>query len=501
MVAAAPRGNSIDAQLAQLAMTFEAVKNNVARAEAHQSKSTDLLHDALAEVYDFGLTLFKLPSGRGSTSTQKFLEAAGVTFTARHRTNPFLGLVKLAFPARSDSSISQYSTVLRYANQRKQTAHGFRNDLGSQGIKNLLNEAMDALNSVGRANNEKAKAGRIKRAETFALSLPRSAAVALPDGKSAPEGFAVVLARISSDNQAEIVDVLLSERQAVDPYLLRYDQNASATSHLYDAPLYRFFRAVDLLWGAAGRKGSALLLINEMDAGRDVCRVQIVSSERSFPGGTVSIDGHQGRLPTGKPFLLTGADAAVFCSSFTQHRDWQLDDQGELTADGLDNAITLDALPVKHDLRVALPSSNGSSIRIGLEELDGFCDYVRARREEHGRQNKPRKQKKEFSALIRLEEHAGRLIARLPTSLATYDLGEAAPGTAVSEPTFLLSDLEALLAAANRHDLALVGDLLDGDVSDAGLDLRGELDGDAVALMIPARIDRAYQLITEALKI
>lgn len=236
--------NSLSAQIDQLNRAFQAVEATGKKFETLERKASAILYSALHQVYDFGENLLALKSQPGTNIIREFFLNNDVAYNSKTQANPYIGLVKLAFRAGNASSHSQYATVLGYAASLQIAAADFPAWLNERKIEGWRTAALDAQNSNARNIRNQGRLTKVQNAVAVMDAKPASALVSLPAGVQAPEGYALVLARIDANNGAQIVEVVHSSAEKVEPILLGLVDGPTAVS---TEPLAPFFRAIDLI--------------------------------------------------------------------------------------------------------------------------------------------------------------------------------------------------------------------------------------------------------------
>ena len=117
--------NSADSQVVEAASLFQAVERAARDYEQHQGHSTELLHTALTELFEFGERLRKQPTEPDRALVEEFVLSKGLRWNKATRRNPYIAFVKLAF-AQSPSSQSQYAAVLLYASDTRVPPRAFK---------------------------------------------------------------------------------------------------------------------------------------------------------------------------------------------------------------------------------------------------------------------------------------------------------------------------------------------------------------------------------------
>ncbi len=494
--------NSLKGQLAELDKEFKHVEATAKSFEALEGKATAVLHNALHQVYEFGEALLTIQQQAGSKLAREFLLNHKIAYNSRTQDNLYIGLLKLAFRAKgNDSSRSQYATVLGYAALLRIAPADFPKWLAEKGIERRRSEALDAQNSQGRASRNQGRQTKIQNAFATLMAKPASASVALPAGVEAPKGFALVLAKIDGSNSAQIVEVIHSDPAKVDPILLSLVDAPVVASNEKLAP---FFRAIDLIINttpdAPQGKPRNLLIRNQTKRGKDTAIIEAVSEAYSFPGASMTLEGHVGDLPVDKPFLIDAGDARYVSDQCDKLTNWTLDKSGALIADTMPRPILLTEITDAAAYRVAqalpCPEKPLQAPASAFKEVEG---YIARERLENKQKNLKRSEPKAFPASVGLSIQDTKLSIRLPNSVLFAGLGETSAETDFGDKTIAVNDIEAVASTLARHDVDATGWIMDGDVDDAALVLEVHFDNDLLRIVMPTRTGSDYNQVCEAL--
>jgi hypothetical protein len=504
--------NSLDTQVDQLTKSFAAVQKAGSLFEGQERRTRDLLFAALTDVYEFGEAIYAIKPAPGTSLFREFLVKMSektkieVLFNKKCRENPYIGLVKLAFPSSSASSQSQYATVLDFAHSEKLDPADFKEWIEA-GIETRRDEALEAKGSRQRQIANQARTAQIANAETVLKAMPASASVALPAGISMPDGFAgfaLVLAKIDGSNNASIVQMVHTEAEKVDPVLLRLvDPKANDRS---DEALVSFFRAVDLILSTTpdetAGKSRDLLIRNEANHGRQRAVVQAISEANSFPGAAMDLEGHIEGLPVDVPFVLRADDARQLLALLNNYSGWKFDETGLLTATGLANPVHLDRIETAGSFRVANPGQNdGKGLAITHDEFNEVFAYIQREREAHADKRGKSKEKRVFPAVMDLSIDGTRLVGKLPTSLLSVTIAETNAETDLDDTSVTVADLEALAGAMKLYEADADGWLLDvpKGVDNAAIVVEAYVKNDRLRVVLPTKTGSSYNQVCEAL--
>lgn len=496
--------NSLAGQIDQLNQQFEGVEATAKSFEIMDRKARDILFNALTEVYEFGEALFTLNAPAGVNIVREFFVSRKIPYNSRAQANPYIGLVKLAFPATGDSSRSQYATVLNYASSLPIDADAFHDWLSEdkKGIEGRRSEALDAQASGGRAKHNQRQQTRVTFARNTLASKPASDAVALPAGIVAPEGFALVLAKVDDSNNVQIVEVVHSDPAKVDPILLNLVEQPATLSSESLAP---FFRAVELILNTTPGKTKGcdrhILVRNMRERGEPIAIVEAVSEAYSFPGATMTLKGHVGSLAEDGAFLLDASDARHIIDQSEKLSNWTLDAEGILSADGMKKPLQLTQLTDAGSLRVteALPCPD-KPLRTLSSTLGDVVGYIEHERADMKRKNASAKQPRAFPTAVSLSIQDTRLSIKLPHSLRVANLAETSAEAEFDDVTLAVDDIEAVARTLSKQDIEASGWIMDSpEMDDAALVLEMHFDNDLFRIVMPTRTGSDYNQVCKAL--
>lgn len=493
--------NSAESQLAEATSLFEAVERAARDYEHHQGHSDDLLRSAIAELYSFGEMLQSQASEPGTSLVEEFIKSRGARWNAAARRRPYIALVKLAFP-RSASSQSQYAAVLSYASNSRVEPSAFDQWLQEGGgIKGRYPEAADYFGSATRQRNSQARTSRIKAGKQKLLERDHSVAIALPTGVSAPEGFALVLAKVEADGKAAIIDVIETAETELEPIFLRYaPSKATAKSILASEALGQMYRAIDLVLGCTGDAVQGverqILVFNTLDRGRPVCRIEAISEAYTYAWAGMVLSNHLDGLPTGIPFILPRDDAAYFRSEFANHTGWTIraDERPRIEADQLRTPIELRMFEPTVRYRTSQPPA-GHRKPFSATHSDQLQvqQFLRDRRADHERLNARRKEQQVFPSALKIQSQGGKLeiaLPKLPT--LTSILGTSSPDRDLSHLELDMGDVERAIGALAPYETTVDGSFVDFEVDDAALCFQAHFDDDVLTVVLPTKSGTDY---------
>jgi len=492
--------NSADSQLAEVDRHFQAVERFAREYERHQGRSNDLLRSALTELYTFGEMLRTQATEPGRSLVQEFVRSKGLPWNAVTQRNPYNALVKLAFK-QSASSQSQYAAVLSYASDCRIEPLVFGSWLqDGGGIKGRYPEAAEHYGSARKQRNSQERASRLKIAEGLLSSREHSRPVALPRGVTADAGFALVLAKIDGGGNAVIIDVVQAERAALEPVLLGYaPTKATAKAALAAEPLGHLYRAIDLVLGCTDDKTGGnvrhVLLVNALDRGRPICRVEALSEAYTYTWAGMALSGHLHGLPPGIPFVLRCNDAAFFRRDFPNHDEWTVssDPIPRIHNSRREYSLQLHPLDPQGSYRVGcVPVRRHKPVSATYESQQAVLRFLNDRKLEHDRRRVRMKEKQPFPPTLTIQSISGELKLGLPSMLAaSVTFGESSPDRDLGERELATGELADVLRALAPYETPLEGTFIDTDVTDAALNLRAWFDDDLLNVVVPTRSGKA----------
>lgn len=479
--------NSADAQLTQIKDLFRVVKTMANEADKLETRAKHKLYDALEAAYDFGCKLIDATPEPGKSLIKDFFEANGKKYARPIQLNPFLGIVQLAFPDRGGSSHSQYAVILRHARVEGDSPAAFRKALDSSGIEGLRSAALDYFGSAGRANADTARNARLQRADDKLKAMTTSAAVALPQGIVAPEGYALVLARIDGSNNAAIIDVI-EDGDKLTPTLLKYDDTKRDKVGGVLAPLYEAVNLIHAVWSKAD-----ILVCNTSRDGTDICVVQAVSKTYQFPGAIVRLFGHLPKLNRDERWLLSSGDASIFIANYAAHDNWSLAQDGTINADNLTHPLVMKVLDKPEGWRVAIEQRNNDKpLAFTADSQSEFVKWLEQERNDNARQNKNRAQQQSLPKRFTMDVHAGQFTLKMAKRVRSFVVGGSSPDRDMTDRQFAVSDVEGLVNAVLPLETDLHGWFIDNEADDAGLVLEGYIDDHQFSITLPTMVGLDY---------
>lgn len=503
MSAAPALSSNLKPQLANWSKLFEAVTQAVTATDKAEKGWHQALYSALNELYEFRK---KLAPNADTENIQVFVESRDMKWGAIQKRNPFIPLVKIAFPNASDTQTSKYGSVLNFAWQQD-IAGTFKDWINEidKGLEKRYQEALSASTSVNSTGRSDAKSELLKDAVDNLTKHALSDAVSLKEPVGISNGFATILVRVLGDQEVQIVKVLEKDQDKINPILQRFGNKAKAARKtLEKRKLFRLFRAIELVHRIASKPtGDNLryIIIDSLADGRkSVLKVKAVASMRTFAGAEARIVGHSMPLPAGSSFAIDTNDIDMFVESFLSE-DWSFSGDEKtgfsLVCENEEKATILlqpvssiaekelyvSVIPTKINLAAQFTAATGRTVIDWLEQTRALLSADDRSPERKG-----------FGSILHLKVEDKTLVGK-PTKNARTDV----PLFAVpddfelkSERYIRVKDLENLSSVASDYDFTLEGGFGDGD-GDAPfsfLTLKQNLKTDEVSFCIPLVVSK-----------
>lgn len=302
---------------------FATIRSAASDFERNETQTENLLHVALAKIFEFGESIRQNPQ-----AFESFLSGQGKTCNKVTKANPYNALVDLAFSGqRSKSWRSQMSNVLALAAEtigRQQFVDWLVSNGGVTGCYAL------AVKHFARPATSKAENLRTIRLNAISEELKRAPIVksALP-GVSLPDGFHRSML-FSQGGQTFLVDIREDDSDAtIEKYLLEAMGDRTVTTHpLADKPLFSLYRAIDLISGTCKPSSAGQLqciaIWNDDAEGRVVTKLRFFSDAYSFTNATVTLAHALPELDGKGQVILDLTDAETFRQQFQQDPEWTI---------------------------------------------------------------------------------------------------------------------------------------------------------------------------------
>lgn len=211
------QGDNFDARLAQVDNEFDGVVRLAESWNSDDLKSRESLNAALEATFGFGETVREEPE-----LLEKFFKKREIKYSKRVKENPYIAVVKAAFPKLTAGSASQYSRVLRLAHDVKPSGVSLTNWLGEKnGIEGRYKEAVKHYAATDETKKQRLVDHKLQEALAALEKMKRSNAFELLEAASV-DGYATALVRIAGQTHAEIVDFLEIDQDKLKPVLRRY---------------------------------------------------------------------------------------------------------------------------------------------------------------------------------------------------------------------------------------------------------------------------------------
>lgn len=480
------------------------------------------LGDALDKLYALGERL------HADTILKKEFLTAHDAWDGDAESNFFIPLVRLAFPDTGKTQRSKYAKVLKFALLTKSKDQPLKEWLvyEEHTLEQRYNEAVAAEKAVapsaggkpsgrrGRPPNTSLVADAMKRLEGKSISQP----VVLQSSIRIEGNYATVLARKTADGQIELVDFVDTKTADVDKVLKRFAKpTAALRAALEDKPLYRLFRAIELvhtLTKLPGANGSRYITLDVKSA--DECQIYAVSSVNNFLACSVGLRKASLPLPQGYKFILVAEGAkddegneatpdhtsaiSAFIESFTTQAEWTLEaDEGgtfRLVSSSSSIVLKLEPLSLSGERRWRVGEFSGceaSDVTFDAYHAEGFADWLATARVALTQQNNDATEKEQFRPVVKLEsgEKYVRVASlQIPNLIKNlFEIGDERvdiPG----ERYLSVHDVLAVEKAMTAYGLRLTGSIADRETDAAAIVLSQELEGDELKILIPVAINR-----------
>jgi hypothetical protein len=350
---------SIDTGGVDYEAKFDVVRKAAEAFENLDRKSRSSLSDALAKIFDFGEQICQ-----ETDAFERFLTARGTKFNKAAQAKPYHALVSLAFSDTCGKSWrSEMTTVLSYAAETK-GRQPIREWLQQKSISDWYAEAVKHNHRTSETKNQKRRSSQLQMI-TRELETTRIVTQALP-GLNLKAGFSRSLI-FTDGGQSFLVHVREDDNpKTIENYLLELARGKKPIEHpLSERPLYKLFRAVDLIAGTCftSHKKSVQLIVvwNEESEGGRVTRLRFLSSLRSFTNATVTLSTAISELDGKGQVAFEASDAETFRDLFQHDYNWEIASEG-------DSVSLIDNAPASSKIELS-PISRylGSKLRQGGE--------------------------------------------------------------------------------------------------------------------------------------
>lgn len=322
---------------------FRQIKLLAGEFEKRDVNAKDALYAALEALFAFVMNL------EAEAERRQFIEAQGGNWGKVARDNPFQPFVKLAFDGDgiSDTSRSQYASVLRYAEFARDKAMPLAEWLRtSGGVEGLYKQATDFFpkphKHVEQAKLE-AAVRSIKEQQLSGKFDIQPADVA--------EGYVMALLHVDAKGNAHVVEYTERDQDKLDVLFEKLAKAEAKKAVEAEKPLFALCRAIRLLTSIvpAGKSDTDRLitLSRQIDGDGSVAvMVRAISTAYEGPLGEALLSDMLDWVPADGLLALGQSDAVRFCEAFTLSGVWAFDGR-VLTHDAATVAdiMLLDSIP------------------------------------------------------------------------------------------------------------------------------------------------------------
>lgn len=324
MSSAAPAISNSETAESANAVQFEQIRTLAAEFANRDVSAKDALYAALEALFHFVMNL------ESDTERRQFIEVQSGKWGKVARENPFQPFVKLAFDGGgiSDASRSQYATVLRYAEFKRDKAKSLADWLrDSGGIEGLYGEANNFLPSQAKHLDQQRLADALanvrQREKSGTFALDKAASL----GAGLDEGYVMAVLHVDQDGNAHVVEYAERDQAKIDTILEKIARSEAKQPSREVKPLYSLFRAVRLLGMVAppGKKDDDRLIALSMEAGPDrQSRVVVRAISTAYEGtlGEIALADPIAWVPSDRRIALTQPETDRLCAGFEVEGHW-----------------------------------------------------------------------------------------------------------------------------------------------------------------------------------
>lgn len=487
-------------------LEFRDVEKAAKAFETHDAKNDALQYLALEALFDFGQQIRAEPD-----VLESFVREHELPWNKVTAKNPYNALVHLTFrESRQKSWLSQCSNVLAYAHDQKinEPLHQW---LENGGISGRYEKAVEHFARGTTGKSGRSKAMRLQTARDRLTASPLTEALTGVDMAGAAPGFFRSLVYYDGTTTRLVHVRDTPDDAATETYLLDLVGPADIRAHpLAEKPLFRLYRAIDLIVGSCGAPGKNeerhILIWNDKQDDETATRLKLVSDGYTFTNAEMTLVKSIVELNGLGPLFLSYADAETFRKDFQFDDEWRFDVQGPDVhlASSAKSPIRLRLLPIderKDDRKLrggAKPTRRSKHFRLTVDQMQGLASIVQTTRKLFDKERKddltPYPKPKRFQ--LAADGNALRLATpELPHVWSTF-LTLKKPGASFHPHRELaIADVDQLCQALAPFGDDVTGYFADSDVEDAALCIEHHfLDGDHFAyaspLVISVKMDR-----------
>lgn len=486
---------------------FQKVEKAAHSFEVHDASNDALQYAALEAIFDFGQQIRLEPDVFEAFVLEHKLPWNKVT-----QKNPYNALIRLALPASTEKAwFSQCSRVLAYAHDHKPN-EALRDWLvANGGISGCYKKAVEHFERSTTDKTGRSRAKRLEVASQKLIDAPLTDALSGIDMKGAAPGFFRSLVYFDGTDTRLVHVRDMPDHTAIETYLLDLVGPSDVETHaVADKPLFRFYRAVDLILGSCGESGSKeerhLLIWNDVQDDKTVTRLNLVSDLYTFANAVVTLTEAIPELDGKGLLLLAYADAKTFRKNF------QYDDRWRFEADGSEVHLASEGkTPLRYRLAPLVERKAGRALRAGaaptrrarhfrltVEQMQSLISNTETVKKLCDNQNQdsltPYPKPKRFQ--LRANGKALLLDTQEQPSVQTLFVDFKRPSANFQPHRELaIEDMVQLCETLERYKDDVTGHFADSDVEDAAFCINHDfLDGDrfeyTTPLVISVKMDR-----------
>lgn len=507
-------GSNVAARMQKINADFDNLRNLADGWAVLDEEADASLYTALDATFTFGEEL------RGEQDLLKeFLKQRKISFGKPTQNNPYIGIVKLAFPKLNQTSTSQYSRVLRFAHEVKPADQSVVDWLaGGGGVEGRYKEAVEHYRPKQSAQKQSIRQAKLDKAYAELAKLSLSGRFSLT-GPCEVDGYATALVRVTDGKEAELVVLLESDPTKLEPFVLPFFPKMGGVPAVQaNGPLARFHRALDLVasttpFETAGHR-RYVLIETFLEDGKPRFRVTSVSEAYSSPCASVTGDGFPEGIAQPGTWFCDGFEGYDLAGEFQQGTDWEIQENGIVRGGYLLDgpAGTLALIPWKAEgsdkkLRsAAKPKADSKPFGVSKGKWTEFLVWnaditERAKKLTRG-VKVPGQAPKRLTISVQGPTVSLSVDEVVGPAIDMFELAKS--GSIASERWLAIADLETVCKALQRYDLPAVGRFgnMQSGLKDGAIEFRCALDDDELSIWLPLVINdqMEYAAICEAIK-
>ncbi|WAC22930.1 hypothetical protein [Blastomonas sp. SL216] len=322
---------------------FRQIKALAGEFEKRDINAKDALYAALEALFAFVMNL------ETEAERRQFIQVQGGNWGKVARDNPFQPFVKLAFDGDgiSDTSRSQYASVLRYAEFARDKAMPLADWLRtSGGIDGLYKDAIDFFPKPHKHIEQAKLEAAVRSIKERQLSEKFDIQTA-----DVAEGYVMALLHVDAKGNAHVVEYTERDQAKLDGLFEKLAKAEVKKAVEAEKPLFALCRAIRLLTSIvpAGKSNTDRLITLSRQIDEDggvAVMVRAISTAYEGPLGEVLLGDMIDWVPADGLLALGQSDAVRFCEAFTLSGGWAFD--GRMLAHDaatVADIILLDSIP------------------------------------------------------------------------------------------------------------------------------------------------------------